>query len=65
MGGGTSSIPKDKHIVVVGGGFAGVQLCLSLKKDQANFTLISAKDFLHHNVSSVRAVCDPGGCLAI
>ncbi len=53
--GGQSSV-SDKHIVVVGGGYAGAQLSLKLKKDGYNFTLISAADFWHHNLASVRAI---------
>ncbi len=53
--GSSVSIP-DARVVVVGGGYAGVQLCIKLKKDGYNFSLISTADFWHHNLASVRAI---------
>ena len=52
-------IPGDKHIVIVGGGYAGATLAARLKYAEANYTLISARDTMHHNVGSVRACVDP------
>ena len=54
------SVPLDKHIVIVGGGYAGVKLAMHLKKHEANFTLIDAKDSFVHNVANVRAIVQPG-----
>ena len=54
------SFPPGVHIVVVGGGYAGNTLCAGLLDHHANFTLIDARDFFHHNVASVRSIVIPG-----
>ena len=59
MGSGCS-IPQDKHIVIVGCGYGGMDLANQLLKRNANFTVIDNKDFFHHNVASVRAISEPG-----
>lgn len=60
MGSGSSSIPQDKHIVIVGAGYGGIKLGMALLKQNANFTIVDMKDAFHHNVASVRAVVEPG-----
>ena len=59
MGGG-ASVPLDKHIVIVGGGYAGIKVAVKLLEMDANFTLIDVKDCFAHNVANVRAVVQPG-----
>ena len=58
--GGSSSIPLDKRIVIVGGGYAGTKLAMGLMKMDANFVLIDPKDCFIFNVASVRAIVEPG-----
>jgi NADH dehydrogenase FAD-containing subunit len=60
MGGSSSSIPKDIHFVIIGGGYGGLALARCCKKDGLNFTLINDKDAFHHNVAAVRAVTVKG-----
>ena len=54
----SARIPRDKRVVVVGGGYGGTRLCRQLQKAGATFTLIDPKSYLYHNVASVRAVVD-------
>ena len=56
--GSSASIPRDKRVVVVGGGYGGIQLCRQLQKAGATFTLIDPKSYFYHNVACVRAVVD-------
>ncbi len=60
--GGKPSTQSDKHVVVVGGGYGGVTLASKLKKAGVHFTLISARDAMHHNIASVRAPADESEC---
>ena len=59
MGGGYS-FPADKHIVIVGGGFAGVALATELLNNNANFTLIDCKDVFYQNTSAIRTIVEKG-----
>ena len=51
---------KDRHVVIVGGGYAGIELASILKKWKVPFTLIDPKEYFHHNVGALRAVVDEG-----
>ena len=59
MGSG-ASIPKDKHIVIVGGGFAGATLAKQLQKNNNKFTLIDPKDVFYQNTAAVRSFVEEG-----
>ena len=55
------ALPKnDRHVVIVGGGYAGIELASILKKWKVLFTLIDPKEYFHHNVGALRAVVDEG-----
>ena len=58
--GSSSSLPLDKRIVIVGGGYAGTKLAMALMKMEANFTLIDVKESFAHNLANVRAIVEPG-----
>lgn len=62
MGGFWSSptLPPELHVVVVGGGYGGINAGLELLRVKANFTLISPRDCFHHNVGALRATVQPG-----
>jgi len=51
---------RNDHVVVIGGGYGGSQLCTMLQKNKMSFTLIDARPFMHHNVAAVRAAVVPG-----
>ncbi|XP_078614182.1 ferroptosis suppressor protein 1-like [Branchiostoma floridae x Branchiostoma japonicum] len=60
MGSGPSLLHReDIHVVIAGGGYAGIQLAKSLK-NKARFTLIDPKEMLYHNVGAVRSCTEPG-----
>ncbi|XP_066266661.1 ferroptosis suppressor protein 1-like [Branchiostoma lanceolatum] len=60
MGSGPSLLDReDVHVVIVGGGYAGIQLARNLK-NKARFTLIDPKEMLYHNVGAVRSCTEPG-----
>ncbi|XP_066266663.1 ferroptosis suppressor protein 1-like [Branchiostoma lanceolatum] len=50
---------EDVHVVIVGGGYAGMQLARNMK-NKARFTLIDPKEMLYHNVGAVRSCTEPG-----
>ncbi|XP_014669758.1 PREDICTED: apoptosis-inducing factor 2-like [Priapulus caudatus] len=50
---------KDTHVVVIGGGYAGIS-CASELKDKCKYTLIDAKDKFHHNWGAQRASIEEG-----
>ena len=49
-----------RHVVIIGGGYGGVELASLLKKWKIPFTLIDPKEYFHHNVGALRAVVDEG-----
>ena len=54
-------LPREKHIVIVGGGFGGIRLAEELMKyENANFTLINLRDEFHQNVAGCRAAIKEG-----
>ncbi|XP_066266657.1 ferroptosis suppressor protein 1-like [Branchiostoma lanceolatum] len=60
MGGGPSLLNRqDIHVVIVGGGYGGVQLAKNLT-NKANYTLIDPKEMMHHNLAALRAVTEAG-----
>ncbi|XP_020565040.1 apoptosis-inducing factor 2-like [Oryzias latipes] len=58
--GGQVSIPEGVHVVVVGGGFAGIAAARQLKSRGVPFTLIDMKEAFHHNLAALRASVQPG-----
>ena len=60
MGSGSSSIPKDVHFVIIGGGYGGVAFAKALQDDGAKFTIINETEYFHHNVAAVRAAVVQG-----
>ncbi len=61
--GSSPSLPQDKHVVVVGAGYGGIALCLELQRMGIPYTLISPRDYMHHNVAALRAVVVKGKTL--
>ena len=61
MGGGVSKEDLAKrHVVIVGGGYGGMELAITLLKWDIPFTLIDTKDFFHHNVGALRGAVYTG-----
>ena len=58
-----SSLSKDqlnkKHVVIVGGGYGGMELASELLKSGIPFTLIDPKEYFHHCVGALRCAVDP------
>ena len=48
------------RVVIIGGGYGGMELASILKKWNIPFTLIDPKEYFHHNVGALRAVVDEG-----
>ncbi|XP_072033668.1 ferroptosis suppressor protein 1-like [Amphiura filiformis] len=48
-----------KHVVIVGGGYAGIALANGLK-GKCQFTLIDPKECFHHNLGALRACVEKG-----
>ena len=46
---------ETKHIVIIGGGYGGMELAAELQNLGIPFTLIDPKEFFHHNVGALRA----------
>jgi len=60
MGGGLSKdVLETKHVVIVGGGYGGMELASNLKKYGIPFTLIDPKEYFHHCVGALRGVIEP------
>ncbi len=57
--GTSSSNLQEKHVVIIGGGYAGVTVANQLR-GKCRFTLIDPKECMHHCVGSLRAVVEPG-----
>jgi len=57
MGNGVSKEELEKkHVVVIGGGYGGMEAAAELLKLGISFTLIDPKEFFHHNVGALRAM---------
>eukprot|EP00092_Neocalanus_flemingeri_P015668 GFUD01016959.1.p1 GENE.GFUD01016959.1~~GFUD01016959.1.p1 ORF type:complete len:376 (+),score=91.40 GFUD01016959.1:233-1360(+) len=63
MGSGVSketSVELSKlHVVIVGGGYAGLQVAVDLRKAGVKFTIIDPKEYFHHCVGALRAAVNP------
>ena len=61
MGGNLSTEEiGNRHVVIIGGGYAGMELGVFLLKWKIPFTIIDLKEYFHHIVGGLRAVIDPG-----
>ena len=52
----------ERHVVIIGGGYAGMELGTILLKWEVPFTIIDPKEYFHHIVGGLRAVVDKGIC---
>ena len=50
---------KDARVLVVGGGYGGINAALKLK-DKCDVTLIDARDAFHHNMGAQRSAVQKG-----
>ena len=57
--GGSSTTLREKHVVIVGGGYAGITLANQLK-GKCQMTLIDPKECFHHCVGGLRAAVEEG-----
>ena len=59
MGSGASKEALgDLHVVIIGGGYGGVQAAASLRNAGIKFTIIDPKEYFHHCIAALRAaVC--------
>jgi 2-polyprenyl-6-methoxyphenol hydroxylase-like FAD-dependent oxidoreductase len=47
-------------VVIIGGGYGGVQMAADLKKAGIKFTIIEKKEYLHHCFAALRAAVNSG-----
>jgi len=47
------------HVLIIGGGYAGVQAAAELLKVGVAFTLVDPKEYFHHCVGALRAAVNP------
>jgi len=63
MGSGASQVTSEElskiHVVIIGGGYAGLQVAVDLKKAGVKFTIIDPKEYFHHCVGALRAAVNP------
>lgn len=59
MGGGESTVLKDKRVVVVGGGYGGAN-AVSLLRGKCLLTVIDAREYYHYCIGGPRATVEPG-----
>ena len=57
--GSCASKPSDEqlegiHVVIIGAGYAGLELAAALTKSGLPFTLIEPKEYMHHCVAALR-----------
>ena len=57
--GGPGKVLATKHVVIVGGGYAGTALANKLK-GKCQFTLIDPKECFHHNLAALRSCTEKG-----
>ena len=50
----------DRHGVIIGGGYGGIEVASMLKKWNVPFTIIDPKEYFHHVVGALRAAVDEG-----
>ena len=64
MGSGASKQAREEldkiHVVIIGGGYGGVQAAADLKKAGVKFTIIDPKEYFHHCIAALRAAVKPG-----
>lgn len=48
------------HVVIVGGGFGGIEAASQLQALNIPFLLVDMKDSFHHNVAALRASVESG-----
>ena len=48
-----ASETTDRHVVIIGGGYGGIELAIALQKWKIPFTLIDPKEYFHHNVGDL------------
>lgn len=58
MGLTSSKVTSDQRVVIIGCGYGGKDVALGLIKLGANVTIIDTKEYLHHNIASVRTYVD-------
>jgi len=49
----------EVHVVVIGGGYGGVQAAVSLKKAGVSFTIVDPKEYFHHCFAALRVAVNP------
>jgi len=63
MGSGASKPSQEQlegvHVVIIGCGYAGLQLAADLKAAGVKFTVIEPKEYFHHCVAALRAAVSP------
>ncbi|XP_034993861.1 ferroptosis suppressor protein 1 isoform X2 [Zootoca vivipara] len=58
--GGQISVDKSVQVVIVGGGFGGIEAARKLKCWGVPFILVDMRDAFHHNVAALRAAVQSG-----
>ena len=51
---------ENVHVVIIGCGYAGLQMASELRKWNVAFTVIEPKDYMHHCVAALRAAVKTG-----
>ena len=51
---------ENIHVVIIGCGYAGLQMAAGMKKWNVAFTIIEPKDYMHHCVAALRAAVNTG-----
>lgn len=54
------SVDESVRVVIVGGGFAGIEAASQLKSKGIPYVLVDIKDAFHHNVAALRASVESG-----
>ncbi|XP_008104845.1 ferroptosis suppressor protein 1 isoform X2 [Anolis carolinensis] len=54
------SVDASVRVVIVGGGFGGIEAALQLHSWEIPFLLVDMRDAFHHNVAALRASVDSG-----
>mmetsp|Transcript_26737 Transcript_26737/g.68719 ORF Transcript_26737/g.68719 Transcript_26737/m.68719 type:complete len:452 (-) Transcript_26737:344-1699(-) len=54
-----SPLQSPPHLVIIGGGYAGIQLLRHVDFSLARVTLIDRKEFFDHNIASLRTLVRP------
>ena len=62
--GGPDKVLATKHVVIVGGGYAGTALANKLQ-GKCQFTLIDPKECFHHNLAALRSCTEKGNTSAV